>query len=62
MGVIGGDAGGYPNGRRLIDDTVDISLQVMAGATPLTPTFVKSPNNALGDGINVNDKVFAALL
>lgn len=60
MGVIGGDAGGYPNGRRLIDDTVDISLQVMAGATPLTPTFVKSPNNALGDGVNVNDKAFTS--
>lgn len=32
MGVLGGDTGGYPNGRRLIDDVVDISLEAVAGA------------------------------
>jgi len=31
MGVIGGDASGYPNGRRPGDDVVDISLRVVMG-------------------------------
>ena len=31
FGVIGGDNAGYPNGRRPIDDVVDIDLQVVAG-------------------------------
>ena len=30
---------GFPNGRRVGDDVVDIALQAMAGATPLTPAF-----------------------
>ena len=56
LGLLGGDAAGYPNGRRLFDDVVDISLRVVAGV--LAPGFNKSPNNALGDGVNVNDVVF----
>lgn len=32
LGVLGGDAAGYPNGRRLTDDVVDVSLQAVAGA------------------------------
>jgi hypothetical protein len=32
LGVIGGDLQGFPNGRRLTDDVVDISLQAVAGA------------------------------
>ncbi len=31
LGVIGGDNGGFPNGRRLGDDVVDAAEQVMAG-------------------------------
>ena len=31
LGVAGGDAAGYPNGRRPGDDTVDISLRAMMG-------------------------------
>ncbi len=31
LGVIGGDLGGYPNGRRVGDDVVDITLRVAAG-------------------------------
>lgn len=53
LGLLGGDAAGYPNGRRLIDDVVDISLRVVAGV--LAPGFNRSPNNVLGDGVNVND-------
>ena len=37
LGVLAGDLAGFPNGRRVGDDVVDIALQAMAGATPLTP-------------------------
>jgi hypothetical protein len=48
LGVLGGDIGGFPNGRRLTDDVVDISLQVVAGA------LVQGFSGAnLGDGVNV---------
>ena len=53
LGLLGGDPAGYPNGRRLMDDVVDISLRVVAGV--LNPAFKISPNNMLGDGVNVND-------
>jgi Domain of unknown function (DUF4331) len=56
LGVIGGDTGGFPNGRRLTDDVVDIELRVVAGV--LVPGFDKSPNNALTDGVDANDKAF----
>jgi hypothetical protein len=49
FGVIGGDTAGYPNGRRLGDDVVDISLQVVAG-------FLVGNEVPLGDGVDVNDK------
>jgi hypothetical protein len=56
LGVIGGDNGGFPNGRRLADDVVDIELRVVAGV--LVSGFNKSPNNALTDGVDANDKAF----
>jgi hypothetical protein len=37
------------------DDVVDIALMAMAGATPLTPAYNRSPNNTLSDGVNQND-------
>ena len=53
LGVLGGDTGGFPNGRRLSDDVVDIALQVVGGA------LLGNPNSAgLGDGVNANDKPF----
>ena len=58
MGVLAGDLAGYPNGRRPMDDVLDIVLQAAAGATPLTPAFNRSPNNGLGDAINENDLPF----
>jgi len=54
MGVLGGDNSGYPNGRRVEDDVVDIAIQAVAGATPFTPDFNKAPNNVLGDGVNAS--------
>ena len=58
FGVLGGDIAGFPNGRRLTDDVVDIALRAMAGATPLTPSFNNGINAQLGDGVVANDKVF----
>ena len=49
LGVLGGDLAGYPNGRRLEDDVVDISEQAVAGALIGT----KIP---LGDGVDVDDR------
>jgi hypothetical protein len=58
LGFLGGDNAGFPNGRRVGDDVVDIELRVLAGATPFTPAFNVAPNNALGDGVNQNDVPF----
>ena len=33
MGVLGGDLAGFPNGRRLTDDIVNIEVRAIAGAT-----------------------------
>lgn len=56
MGVLAGDKGGFPNGRRLADDVVDIELQVVAGV--LVPNYNKQPNNQLTDGVDANDRAF----
>jgi hypothetical protein len=53
LGLLGGDAAGYPNGRRVDDDVTDISARAVAGV--LNPAFNVFPNNSLGDGVNVND-------
>jgi len=55
MGVLGGDLAGFPNGRRPGDDVLDIVLQAAAGATPLTPAYLRFPNNSLGDNVGSND-------
>ena len=48
LGLVGGDPGGYPNGRRVFDDVVTIELRAVAGATyPLVnPSF--KPDGAAG--------------
>jgi LPXTG-motif cell wall-anchored protein len=52
LGVLAGDKAGFPNGRRLTDDVVDISLQVVEGKL----LGAKIP--PLGDAVNANDKAF----
>ncbi len=54
LGLLGGDVAGFPNGRRPVDDVVDIELRAVAGGTPFTPDFNIFPNNALGDGVSAN--------
>ncbi|GAC1392396.1 MAG: DUF4331 domain-containing protein [Ktedonobacteraceae bacterium] len=48
LGVIGGDLAGFPNGRRVFDDTTTVELRALAGLTiPLVdPTF--KPDAAAG--------------
>ena len=58
FGILAGDNAGFPNGRRLGDDVVDIAERVVAGATPFTPAFNVAPNNQLGDGVDANDVPF----
>jgi hypothetical protein len=58
FGVIAGDNAGFPDGRRLGDDVVDIELRVVGG-------FLLPPNQggkklSLGDGVDQNDKPFLA--
>jgi hypothetical protein len=48
MGVLAGDNAGFPNGRRLGDDVVDIEEQAVAG-------FLQGKKVPLGDGVNAND-------
>jgi hypothetical protein len=33
LGLVGGDPAGFPNGRRVLDDVVDIEINAIAGAT-----------------------------
>jgi hypothetical protein len=56
FGVLGGDTAGFPNGRRLTDDVVDIELRVIAGA--LLKPEDGGKQIPLGDGVDVNDKPF----
>jgi hypothetical protein len=50
LGVLGGDNQGYPNGRRLGDDVIDIAEMAVAGALKGNPVA-----KALGDGVNQDD-------
>ena len=54
LGVLGGDLQGFPNGRRLGDDVVDIAIQALEGAavTGIVPAL------AAGDAVNANDHAF----
>ena len=56
FGVIGGDNAGFPNGRRLGDDVVDIELRVLGGY--LVPADQGGKKLPLGDGVDRNDQEF----
>jgi hypothetical protein len=49
LGVLAGDNQGWPNGRRLGDDVIDIAEQAVAG-------FLKGKKVPLGDGVNADDR------
>jgi len=55
MGVVGGDLAGFPNGRRLADDVIDITVQAAEGVLLAGhPTAV----DTLSDGVNGNEHPF----
>lgn len=54
LGLLAGDAAGFPNGRRVTDDVVDIAFRVVGGGV-LNPKFNVFPNNLIGDGVNAPD-------
>jgi len=58
FGFIGGDLAGFPNGRRLADDVVDITLRVVGGF--LVPADQGGKKLPLGDGVDRNDRPFHA--
>ncbi|MEU4161561.1 DUF4331 domain-containing protein [Actinoplanes sp. NPDC026670] len=55
LGVLAGDLQGFPNGRRLSDDVVDIELQALVGAAQ-TGKLVDAL--AAGDAVDANDQQF----
>ncbi len=65
LGVMGGDLAGYPNGRRLADDVVDITLRMVGDgygasfterlAAAGVPVVDTRSNRALADGCAAND-------
>jgi hypothetical protein len=68
LGVLGGDACGFPNGRRLGDDIVEIELLAVAGAAYAVLdgrdtgfAFSSSLLGVLSDGVDDNDKPFQAV-
>jgi hypothetical protein len=48
LGLIGKDAAGYPNGRRVFDDVVTIELRALAGATLALTDKGYAPDAAAG--------------
>jgi len=57
FGVLAGDVAGFPNGRRLADDVVDIELRVAMGAL-LDPASAPSGTLAFTDGAFVDATFF----
>jgi hypothetical protein len=66
LGLMGGDLAGYPNGRRLTDDVVDITLRAVGDgygpdlAATLAAAGTQVPDlkssRSLGDGCGSNDR------
>jgi hypothetical protein len=55
LGVLAGDLAGFPNGRRLADDVIDVTIQAAEGVLlPGRPAAVEG----LGDGVNTNEIAF----
>jgi len=60
LGLLGNDIGGFPNGRRVFDDVVDIEVRALLGGTPFTPATNVAPNNTFNDGVSANCEGFLA--
>jgi hypothetical protein len=56
LGAVGGDLSGFPNGRRLQDDVVDIALQVLEGVLVRPEGDLKTAVAGLGDAVDANER------
>jgi hypothetical protein len=70
LGVLDGDFAGFPNGRRLADDVVDIELRALecsyGAAAGIVEGFGfcggnahRTPNNLITDGVDRNERSFS---
>ena len=60
LGVLAGDNAGYPNGRRLADDVIDIALMAVEGALLMPDEERAAVIASLQDGVDGNDVGFGA--
>src|SRR5215472_1601393 len=56
LGFLAGDVAGFPNGRRLNDDVVDIASRAVAGILADPVKF----GTRIGDGVNVNESGYGS--
>ena len=59
LGAVGGDLSGFPNGRRLQDDVVDIALQVLEGVLVRPAGATRNAVAGLGDAVNRSDRALS---
>ena len=57
LGFLAGDVAGYPNGRRPLDDVVDISSRAVAGIFADPAKF----GTPIGDGVQLNTEAYAPI-
>jgi hypothetical protein len=55
LGVVGGDTAGFPNGRRLADDVIDVTLQAAEG---VLLGNAADAIKGLGDAVDANEQDF----
>ena len=56
LGLLAGDPAGFPNGRRLNDDVVDIASRAVAGILADPVKF----GTRIGDGVNLNESGYGS--
>ena len=56
LGFLAGDIAGFPNGRRPVDDVVDIAARAVAGILADPVKY----GAAIGDGVNINEKGYGS--
>jgi hypothetical protein len=72
LGVLDGDFAGFPNGRRLADDVVDIELRALECSYGAAAAIVegfgfcdgnaeRTPNNLITDGVDRNERSFSTV-
>jgi hypothetical protein len=70
LGVLDGDFAGFPNGRRLADDVVDIELRALECSYGAAASIVegfgfcggnahRTPNDLITDGVDANERSFS---